>query len=177
MVGMQHDGNAVILGNGPHVHGQGDGPHGAGIGKFESLAGYKGSTSIGNLNNNGRLGLSCRFEDRVGRRRTVVQNKTRRDECQNKRQSNRTGRTRDRQKRTTVRQKWFSDNQGRSESGKEYGSLKATTASLARLTDSMNLGVVRVRVGRRRRRRRRRCSKRTYLVQLTAGMAYPLVRA
>ena len=72
MVGMQHDRNAVILGDGPHVHGQGDGTNGRGIGKFQTLTGDKGTATIGNLNDNGRLGLARRFEDGIGRRRTVV---------------------------------------------------------------------------------------------------------
>lgn len=71
MIGMQNYRNAVILGDGTHVHGQGDGSNGTGIGKLESLTSYKGSTSIGNLNDNGRLGLTGRFKDRVGSRRTV----------------------------------------------------------------------------------------------------------
>jgi len=53
VIGMQDDRDAVVLGHGPHVHGQCDGSNGTGIGKFESFAGHEGSAPVRNLNDDG----------------------------------------------------------------------------------------------------------------------------
>ena len=72
MVRVQNDGNAIVLGDGAHVHGQSHGTGGGVVGVFNGLADHKGASSVGNLNHDGGLGFASGLQDGVGCRRTVV---------------------------------------------------------------------------------------------------------
>jgi hypothetical protein len=70
VVGMQNDGNAIVLGDGAHVHGQSDGTGGGGVLVLDGFANVKGAAAVGDLNDDRGLGLAGGFQDGVASRRT-----------------------------------------------------------------------------------------------------------
>jgi hypothetical protein len=67
---MKNHRNTIVCRNRTNVHGQSDGSNSSSVWVFDSLSGEKGASSIGNLDDDRRLGLFRGFEYGVGSRGT-----------------------------------------------------------------------------------------------------------